>query len=287
MKKLLLALALSVLFLFLFSASLTLHTANGDEIIELNEIESITIIKDNMIFVEGGTFVMGDHFNEGIDNEIPLHNVTLSSFYISKTEITQTEWEAVNDNNPSNYPGENNPVEKVSWFDAVEYCNALSILENLTPCYTGTGNTITCDFTANGYRLPTEAEWEFAARGGIHSIDNFRYSGCNEEFELTNFGWYYSNNSVFGTKEVGLKLPNQLFIYDMSGNVWEWCWDWYGSYTAEAQFNPTGPETGSYRIRKGGDFNDTANHVRVAVRSLTHPSLNSDRIGFRIVRTSN
>ncbi|PID30133.1 MAG: hypothetical protein CR982_01610 [Candidatus Cloacimonadota bacterium] len=213
------------------------------------------LIDNNLIFVEGGSFQMGDRLNEGYDDELPLHSVSLNSFYIGKYEVTQSEYEDLMGSNPSNFIGENRPVEMVTLYAVVEYCNKLSDLYGLERCYSGSGTDIVCDFSKNGYRLPTEAEWEYAARGGIYHTDNFRYAGCDEESELVDYAWYITN-SENETHEVGGKLPNQLGIYDMSGNVFEWCWDWYDSdyYSNTPLENPHGPESGVYRIIRGGNW---------------------------------
>ena len=237
----------------------------------------------DLIFVEGGSFEMGDHFNEGSTNELPLHDVTLNSFYIGQYEVTQGEYEAVMGSNPAhNYGvGDDYPVYSVSWYNAVEYCNALSIQVELTPCYNL--SDWSCDFSANGYRLPTEAEWEYSSRGGVNWTDNYRYSGTTDN--LGDYAWYSSNSSS-QTHEVGSKLPNQLDIYDMSGNVYEWCNDRYSSnyYSSSPVDNPTGPDSGSGRVRRGGYWDGYAVGCRVANRSNYSPGYGYHDLGFRILR---
>ena len=254
--------------------------------------------------------------------------VTLSSFWISKYEVTQEEFVSVmtgNQNginaNPSYFQGdteppaegevqERRPVEKVSWYDAIVYCNLLSIKEGLTPCYTIKGSTdpaawgtsptsydakdyddwksVTCNFDADGYRLPTEAEWEYAARGGKAGItdgswDN-TYSGSTTPDDVA----WYRDNSDSKTHEVGKKQANALGLYDMSGNVWEWCWDWYGSSSGypSGTEDPAGPDAGSYRVRRGGGWNYNASICAVSFRDNNVPYGRIFNFGFRLVRSA-
>jgi formylglycine-generating enzyme required for sulfatase activity len=256
--------------------------------IELNKIAevNITLEKDatltgveglppkNMIFVQGGTFQMGS--NDGGSNEKPIHTVTVDDFYIGKYEVTQKEWKAVMGSNPSNWKGDDLPVEKISWYDAVEFCNKKSIQEGLTPCYSGKGKNTKCNFNANGYRLPTEAEWEYACRGGLQS-SNYKYSGSNN---IGDVAWY-SGNSGKKTHKVGTKQANKLGIYDMSGNVWEWCNDWYdgGYYNNSPKNNPQGPGSGSSLVLCGAIFCRSADHI------INIPGGHGNsNIGFRFLR---
>jgi formylglycine-generating enzyme required for sulfatase activity/TolB-like protein len=238
------------------------------------------LLPANFVRVEGGTFQMGS--NNGNNNEKPVHTVTVKSFSIGKYEVTQREWQEVMGNNPSNFKGDNRPVEKVSWFDAVEYCNKLSLKEGLTPAYRGSGNNITCDWSANGYRLPTEAEWEFAAKGGTKDYLTTEYSGSNS---VGTVAWY-KDNSGGSTQPVGTKAANSLGIHDMSGNVWEWCWDWYGDYSGGSQTDPRGPVSGADRVGRGGGWIDPAERVRSAERfSSGNPSGRYYYYGgFRVAR---
>lgn len=249
-------------------------------------VQSFTTIK--MISVTGGTFQMGDNFNEGY-SETPLHSVTVNSYYVSEMLVTQGQWTAIMDTNPSHFTnlGDNAPVDCVNWFDCIKFCNKLSIKEGKLPCYNLNGNTspsdwtsgiVSCNFTANGYRLPTEAEWEYAARGRGNVI---RYAGTSKLDSLCYFAWYADNSSQ-SLHLVGTKLPNSLGLYDMNGNVWEWCWDWYGLYKTDSLINPTGPGTGWNRVLRGGSWNDFDGSCRNSCRKQFEPSYGY-RFGLRIV----
>ena len=231
----------------------------------------------NMVLVEGGTFQMGS--NDGDSDEKPVHEVTVSSFYIGKYEVIQKEWREVMGTNPSYFKGDNLPVEQISWFQAVEYCNKLSIKEGLTPFYSGSGNNITCNWSANGYRLPTEAEWEYAARGGNKS-KGYKYSGSND---VGSVAWYDSNPGS-KTQAVGTKQANEIGIHDMSGNVWEWCWDWYDDYASASQNNPRGATNGSSKVLRGGGWNSLGNYCRVSNRYGNNPGGSNSSVGFRVSR---
>ncbi len=240
-------------------------------------------LKNGMVLVEGGTFLMGS--NDGADNEKPVHEVKVSSFWLSIYQITQAEWRKVIDSNPSYFKGDDLPVDTVSWFDAVEYCNRRSLKEGLKACYSIMKRglfrqvEVSCDWSANGYRLPTEAEWEFAARGGTQS-KGYVYAGSND---LKSVGWY-RDNSGNKTHPVGTKAPSELGLYDLSGNVWEWCWDW-GGYNKKIQgSDPKGADSGSNRVLRGGSwyFNDFL--CRVAYRSNSGPGGRGSSVGFRVAR---
>ena len=217
---------------------------------------------DNMVRVEGGTFTMGATSEQGsdaYDREKPAHQVTLSAFSIGKYEVTQEEWEAVMGNNPSNFKGAKRPVEQVSWNDCQDFINKLNSL------------------TGMNFRLPTEAEWEFAARGGTTS-NGYKYAGDNS---LSNVAWY-DDNSGSTTHDVGQKSPNELGLYDMSGNVWEWCQDWYGSYSSSSQIDPKGASSGSGRVYRGGSWCHYARDCRVSDRFSLAPSYQFNYLGFRL-----
>ena len=234
----------------------------------------------DFILVEGGSFMMGS--NDGDSDEKPIHEVTVSSFWISKYQVTQREWQEVMGSNPSDFKGDNLPVEKVSWYDAIEYCNKRSIKEGLTPCYSGSGDNIICNWNANGYRLPTEAEWEYAARGGNKSR-GYEYSGSNT---LGDVAWYVGNSGS-KTHPVGQKSPNELGIYDMSGNVWEWCWDWYDSsyYSKSPKRDPRGAASGGNKVLRGGSWRNFYDYFcRVAGRDYFTPTVRRNIVGFRVSR---
>jgi formylglycine-generating enzyme required for sulfatase activity/TolB-like protein len=239
-------------------------------------------VPEGFVLVEGGTFTMGSPSNEPDreSDEGPQHQVTVKSIYMGKYEVTQREWQELMGNNPSNFKGENLPVEQVSWFEVIEYCNKRSVKEGLTPAYRGSGNSITCDWSANGYRLPTEAEWEYAAKGGNKNFLTYLYSGSNSAGAVA----WYSGNSGNTTHPVGTKAANDLGIYDMSGNVYEWCWDWKGDYGSGSQTDPAGPSAGSGRVDRGGSWNDSARGVRSSNRYDNGPSGRAGNLGFRLVR---
>lgn len=219
-----------------------------------------------MVEVQGGTFRMGATSEQGRDlesdpedNEKPVHSVTLDSYYIGKTEVTQALWKAVMGNNPSYFKGDKRPVEGVSWYDCQTFFKKLNRL------------------TGKNFRLPTEAEWEFACRGGNNS-KGYEYSGSNDLFRVT----WNKENSGDQTHPVGTKAPNELGLYDMGGNVWEWCSDWYGSYTSNPQTNPTGPTSGSSRVCRGGSWRDFAWCCRSSLREVNIPSDGIVNIGLRL-----
>lgn len=210
-----------------------------------------------MVKVEGGTFQMGNI--NGDENETPVHNVTLSDFYIGETEVTQALWKAVMGNNPSYFIGDSLPVENVNWDDCQEFIGKLNVL---------TGKT---------FRLPTEAEWEYAARAGSKSR-GYKYSGSDI---LQNVAWY-SDNSDSATHFVRMKSPNELGLYDMSGNVWEWCADWYGSYSSAPQINPSGPSSGDFRVLRGGSWTVFAKNCQLSHRYCSSSYSRHFNYGFRL-----
>jgi len=250
-----------------------------------------------MVLVQGGTFQMGNTRgnSEGYSDEKPVHTVKLTyDYYIGKYEVTFNEYDAYCEDTGKNKPSDRNwgrgnrPVIYVSWNDAIKYCNWLSESEGLSKAYDSSGNLLdkngrqTTDITqVEGYRLPTEAEWEYAARGGHKSTSDFEYAGSNT---FTNVVWYW-NNSSSKTHEVGQKTPNELGLYDMSGNVWEWCHDWYANYPSTTKTNPTGPSSTSFRVFRGGSWSDFASLCRVANRHDDVPDNSYNILGLRIART--
>ncbi|MFQ3546763.1 MAG: formylglycine-generating enzyme family protein [Termitinemataceae bacterium] len=240
----------------------------------------------SMVFVKGGTFWQGSNETPYTANE-RSHKTTVSSFYISATEVTQAQWTAVMGTNPSRFPGKDRPVEYVSWFDAVQFCNALSLKEGLIPAYTISGATVQWNRDANGYRLPTEAEWEYAARGGSlgaiteEPLSKVFYAGSRNVLDVA---WYEANSGK-ATKPVAQKVPNELGLYDMSGNVWEWCWDWYGTYPAVEVTDPQGPDQSTgQKVLRGGSWFTPVNLLRTTYRYWNVPTFKVNSVGFRVVR---
>ena len=217
----------------------------------------------DMVYVEGGSFDMGATLEQGSgagSDEKPVHRVTLIDYYIGKCEVTQELWKAVMGSNPSNFKGAQNPVERVSWNDSQEFVSRLNSLTGMT------------------FRIPTEAEWEYAARGGNKS-SHYKYSGSDNIYDVA----WYDNNSGSWYHAVGTKTANELGIYDMSGNVSEWCSDWYGGYSTGAQTNPQGPSSGSRRVLRGGSWDDYASCCRVSYRDYYGPDLSDYFNGLRLV----
>ena len=245
--------------------------------------DSISIEVNPLIFVEGGNFKMGDIWDDGEHNEKPVHEVKINSFHINKFEVTQKQYKKIMMTNPSYLKGDLLPVEQVTWSQAIQYCNKLSELENLEKCYYIEDGKILCNWTANGYRLPTEAEWEYAARSG--GKDDQKWSGTGDSEYLNDFSWNLSN-AEYKTHEVGTRYPNEIGLYDMSGNVREWCWDKPGTYKANEEINPKGIDDGTYRIVRGGGWRDKADGCRTIKRFEITQSSHMMLIGFRVVRNN-
>lgn len=245
-----------------------------------------------MVLVEPGSFEMG--FANGLASEMPVHTVNITKpFYISKYEVTYEQFDEFCDatgkirlEDPGWGRGDQPII--VTWYDAVDYCNWLSERAGLTPCYSGRRVATKCDFSANGYRLPTEAEWEYAARGGPRS-QGYVYAGSNDPDEVA----WSEDNSGAQTHPAGQKAPNELGLYDMSGNVWEWCGDWYDKdyYDSSPSDDPTGPAGPTDRVqpsksRRGGSWYHESELHRVTYRSGDWADYRSNSTGFRLVRAA-
>ncbi len=233
----------------------TSHSGSTSSTVSLSA--ELNKLINNMMYVSGGTFIMG---GDESSDQTPTHSVTLSSYYICKYEVTQALWRAVMGSNPSKFKGDNLPVEQVSWNDCQTFINRLN------------------SYTGRNFRLPTEAEWEFAARGGNYSR-HYKYSGSNY---IGDVAWY-TDNSGNRTHPVGTKQANELGLYDMSGNVWEWCSDWYGSYSSYSQSNPTGATSGFGRVERGGNWCGLARYCCSSHRSYYAPGNSFDDLGLRLV----
>lgn len=241
-----------------------------------NETFTVNGVSFEMVYVEGGTFTMGATSEQGSDansDEKPTHSVTLSDYSIGKYEVTQELWQAVMGNNPSSFKGSTKPVESVSWDDCQTFISELNSL-------------LSSQLGSRRFALPTEAQWEYAARGGKKS-QGYKYAGSNS---ISSVAWYTvnscdkgSNHPDYGTHEVGTKSPNELGLYDMSGNVDEWCQDWYGSYSSSSQSNPVGPSSGSGRVNRVGCWLSYARGCRVSGRGGYAPSFRYHYLGFRLV----
>ena len=257
-------------------------------------VTSSAAAKGNLLLVEKGSFTMGDTWGGGDSDEKPTHKVTFTyDFYMGRYEVTFEEYDAFCEATGRSKPNDrgwgrgSRPVFYVSWWDAIAYCNWLSEKENLPKAYDNKGNLLDKDGRVTsdpskvvGYRLPTEAEWEFAARGGNNS-NGYKYSGSDN---VDDVAWYISNSGS-RTQQVGKKAPNELGIYDMSGNVWEWCSDWYVSYSSSAQTNPYNRTVGSYRVYRGGSCYVIVVYTRVANRYVNSATYALYDLGFRIART--
>ena len=279
------------------------------------ETKELQPVPERFVLIPAGTFQMGS--TEGYSDNKPVHEVTITKpFYMGKYEITQAEYEKYCSYTGSNSPsssygdGDNYPAYYVSWYDALVYCNKRSIAEGLTPCYSindstnpeewgelptawddplrDTWDAVKCDWNANGYRLPTEAEWEYAARAGDNTVDSLTYSGTSDVNKLGDYAWY-RDNSNNTSHEVGTKKANAFGLYDMSGNVGEWCWNWFTSKydeNTEGGNNPTGSSAGSSRVFRGGGWLDDSDGCAVSCRNYNNPSIRGNDLGFRVVRAS-
>ena len=258
-------------------------------------------VDDGFVWIEDGAFLMGSPETENwrIDDETQ-HEVTVSGFWMSPCEVTQAEYERLMEVNPSSFKGDNLPVESVTWLDAARFCNAVSAEAGLTAAYVINGETVTWDRSANGYRLPTEAEWEYACRAGTTTPFNTIHATGPEEANY--YGHYpyeieenYFDDSVLETRpgryrqttvEVNSFSPNPWGLYNMHGNVNEWCWDLYGAYDLTNTVDPTGAETGTRRVYRGGGWNDFGKNLRSAYRAAGELNMASYNLGIRLVRSA-
>ena len=254
-------------------------------------------VNDQFVLINGGTFQMGSPASEPErSSDETQHSVTVSSFYMAKTEISQREYQAVMGTNPSETKGDNLPVTNITWYDAIQYCNKLSEAEGLTPCYTVSGTTVTWDKSANGYRLPTEAEWEYAARA--NTTTPFSFGDYVHNSDANCYNAYGYNNDASGnwvngsdaylrrTVAVDQYAANTYGLYNMHGNAAEWVWDWYGAYNTQASTNPTGRSSGNAKIVRGGGWNDHPKHIRSAYRGAHPADVSLYSIGVRPVRNA-
>ena len=263
----------------------------------------------DMVLIKGGSFSMGSPKGTpfSLDIERPVQRVAIRDFFLGRYEVTQGEYFEVTGTRPSHFmtSGDdtgpdgwrNLPVEMVTWYETIAFCNMLSIKEKLRPAYFVNGSAnpdlwgkvpseknLVWDAAgiiegANGYRLPTEAEWEYAARGGVNQ-DKYVYAGSNNASLVS---WYY-DNSGYRIREIGKRAPNSLGLHDLSGNVMEWCWDWLGDYSTESLDNPIGPPSGLYRVIRGGGWSVSVHYSRVAFRHNNNPNYRGVNLGFRIAR---
>lgn len=258
-------------------------------------------IDDGFLLLPGGSFAMGSPESERQrDEDEAQHTVTLSPFYADPYEVTQADYEAVMGENPSVFSGDDLPVENVTWYDAVNYCNALSESRGLTPAYTINGNSVSWNRSAGGYRLLTEAEWEYACRAGTTTIYSI---GDQVHSDYVNFQGSYPylieenyvsrrDSSVVTSRYRGSTIavnelaPNAFGLYNMHGNVSEWVWDYYGEYDTENTTGPAGALSGSLRVNRGGSYIDFGKHLRSAYRSATNPIDTDQNLGFRIGRNA-
>ena len=245
---------------------------------------SPVLVRGDYVQITAGTFMMGSASPESGRNSDELqHSVTISrDFWLKATEVTQAEWQSVMGSNPSEFDacGASCPVEKVSWLDAVEYLNRLSRAEGFDECYPAGDGSAFVGLSCTGYRLPTEAEWEYAARAGTTTV---YWSGAGEA-DLDRAGWY-GVNSGSETHAVAQKVSNAWGLYDVHGNVYEWVHDWYDAYGGGSATDPLGPATGTFRVRRGGSWFRSAQYCRSAGRSWFDPGSRFFSIGFRPARS--
>jgi len=279
--------------------NVSVRIVNYEKGVVLKEAGLLVNIRDTIplfdfVLIPSGSFAMGSAITE---NESPVRTVKITnSLLVSRMEVTQAQWKTIMGHSPSWSQNDSLPVENVSWYQAVDYCNRLSVRVGLTPCYSVKGDSVQCFFSANGFRLPTEAEWEYFARAGI-TTDYYGgtveqiYASCLDsdtiDTDLDVTAWYClnSNNNVH---KGGLKQPNAYGLLDVTGNVSEWCWDYYNiaSYKLPETTNPTGVTTGATRVIRGGSFDDAAYNQRLPRRLQDTPEHSTYSVGFRVVRTA-
>ncbi len=273
-----------------------MNEMEGSVKIEFADTKEAATVNDDMVLIKGGTFTMGSPASEyERENDEIQHKVTVNDFYMSPTEVSQKEYQSLMGNNPSEKSGEDLPVENVTWYDAINYCNALSRAEGLDEVYTVDRYTVTWNKGANGYRLPTEAEWEYAARANTETPFSFGDYVHNSDANCYNAYGYNndaSGNWVNGpdsylreTVEVTRYNTNDFGLYNMHGNVAEWVWDWYGAYDTKVTGDPTGKDSGNAKVIRGGGWNDHPKHIRSAYRGAHPADAALYSIGFRVVRS--
>lgn len=254
-------------------------------------------VQDGFVEISGGSFTMGSPANEPERSSDEVqHSVTVSGFYMAPTEVSQKDYQAVMGSNPSGSKGDDLPVTDITWYDAIAYCNALSRANGLTEAYTIEGTTVTWNRAADGYRLPTEAEWEYAARANtttpfsfgdyVHNSDANCYNAYGYNNDASG-NWVNGSDSYLRrTVEVTQYGTNAYGLYNMHGNVAEWVWDWYGTYDTQADTDPTGPESGNAKIVRGGGWNDHPKHIRSAYRGAHPADVSLYSIGIRLARNA-
>lgn len=303
MNKKVVALIIAIIIVGVISGLIYVMYNQDENENETNNLGSINNaeLTNALISINGGTYLMGSPETEmQRETDEVQHEVIVSDFYIGRYEVTQKAYEEVIGENPSNFKGENLPVENVTWYEAIEYCNKLSKKDGLTPAYTIDGENVSWDRSANGYRLPTEAEWEYAARA--ETITPFNTENSISDEEANYYGHYpYGIEENYFTQEnletkpgqyrqttvaVNSFSPNKWGLYNIHGNVAEWCFDYYGAYDLENTNNPSGPTTGTLRVNRGGGWNDYAKHLRCAYRASTTPEQKMSNIGFRVARNA-
>lgn len=297
MKKLTTVLSMLLAFVMAFQTTAFAAEDIGAASSGSGPAQESALAEDDFVLITGGTFQMGSPAGEPErSSDETRHSVTVGNFYMAKTELSQEDYQAVMGTNPSVAKGDNLPVTNITWYDAVEYCNRRSVSDGLTPCYDVSGTTVTWNKAANGYRLPTEAEWEYAARAGTDTPFSFGDYVHNSDANCYNAYGY--NNDASGSwvngsdaylrrmVAVGQYPANGYGLYNMHGNAAEWVWDWYGAYGSGAAENPAGPGSGNAKIVRGGGWNDHPKHIRSAYRGAQPADVGLYSIGIRLVQNA-